>query len=235
MKYRSIFISDTHIGGEFCNSAKLLDFISNVECDYLYLVGDIIDGWALKRRFRWYPSHNIIVQKILRMSRKGADVIYCYGNHDFFLKSWENLEFGNIQIVRETIHTTAKGEKLMVLHGDQFDGFIASHKWMQQIGAVIYDLSLKLNVLSLLFHFSLSKFLKKHAKQAVSYINKYEAAVAEYCRINNCDGIVTGHIHNPSISKINGINYYNCGDWVEPGHNTVIVETIEGNIELLYL
>jgi len=234
MKVRTLFISDVHMGTGHCNHEKLLKLLSEVECEYLYLVGDIVDGWALQRRFKWHNNYNTIIQKILRMSRKGTQVVYLYGNHDDFLQSFDNFNFGeNIVIKREIGHITAKNQKLLILHGDQFDGIVSNHRWIQHIGAAIYDISLSLNVFFKIFKFSLSKFLKNKAKEAVNYIGSYENVVANYCKLNCYDGIVCGHIHVPIIKTIQNIEYYNIGDMLE--HNTVLVETLEGDIKLLQL
>lgn len=222
------------MGTEHCNHEKLLKLLSEVECEYLFLVGDIVDGWALQRRFKWHQNYNTIIQKILRMSRKGTQIVYLYGNHDDFLQSFDGFNFGeNIVIKREIGHITAKNQRLLILHGDQFDGIVSNHRWIQHIGAVIYDISLSLNVFFKIFKFSLSKFLKNKAKEAVKYIGSYESVVANYCKLNYYDGIVCGHIHAPVIKNIDDIKYYNIGDMLE--HNTVLVETLDGELKLINL
>jgi len=232
MKVRALFISDCHIGSDYCNHEKLLKLLSHIECEYLYIVGDFIDGWLLSRKFKWHSNYNTILQKILRLSRKGTKVYYIWGNHDDFVEPFTGVHFGdNIEVIRETIHVTLKKEKMVILHGDQFDGIITKNKWIQYIGAIIYDYSLAVNKLFRIFKFSFSNFLKQKAKKAVKYICNYETTVANYCRTNNCDSILCGHIHKPNIIDMNGIRYYNTGDWVES--NTFIIETTEGNIQLL--
>ncbi len=236
MKVRTLFISDTHIGNEFCNHQKLLTLISEIECEHIYLIGDIIDGWALKRKFKWHSNYNTIFQKILRLSRKGTKVTYLYGNHDDFLEHFDGLNFGdNITVAREINHITIDNRNLLIIHGDQFDGIITNNKWIQKIGAIIYDFSLATNKIFRLFKFSFSKFLKQRAKEAVKYIGNYEETVSNYCKLNGYDGVVTGHIHHPIIKQINDVTYYNTGDWLEPYHNTIIVEHYDGKLELLYL
>lgn len=232
MKVRALFISDCHIGSDHSNHEKILKLLSNIECEYLYIVGDFIDGWLLNRKFKWHNNYNTILQKILRMSRKGTRVYYVWGNHDDFVESFTGFHFGeNIEVIREIVHVTNKNEKILILHGDQFDGIITKNKWIQHVGAIIYDYSLAVNKLFRFFKFSFSNFLKQKTKEAIKYIGNYETTVVNYCKSNNCESILCGHIHKPNQEKINGINYYNTGDWVES--NTFIIETLEGDIKLL--
>lgn len=234
MKVRTLFISDCHLGSDYCNHDKLLKLLSEVECEYLYIVGDFIDGWLLKRRFKWNSNYNTILQKILRMSRKGTKVYYLWGNHDDFVEPFTGIHFGdNIEVMRETVHMTLRGEKILVLHGDQFDGIVSKNKWIQHIGTVIYDYSLAVNKLFRVFKFSFSNFLKQKAKEAVKYIGNYEMIVANYCKANNCNSILCGHIHKPESRIIDGVNYYNTGDFIE--NNSFIIETLEGDIKLIKL
>jgi len=231
MKVRTLFISDCHLGGEYCNHEKLLRLISEIECENLYIVGDFIDGWALTRKFRWHKNYNTILQKVLRMSRKGTNVVYIWGNHDDFIEPFTEVYFGdNIHVCRETSYITLKGEKILVIHGDQFDGIVTKNKWIQHIGSIIYDYSLAINKLFRVFKFSFSNFLKQKAKEAVKYIANYEKSVADYCKINGYNSVLCGHIHKPEIRLIDGIQYINTGDWVES--NSFVVETLDGNIEL---
>lgn len=232
LKVRSLFISDCHLGNDYSSSKEVLELLKNVECEFLFIVGDFIDGWSLKRNFNWKDENNTILQKILRLSRKGTQVFYVWGNHDDFLEKYDNIDLGNnIHILRETSHVTLKNEKILIIHGDQFDGFISKNKWLQKIGSVLYDYSLYINRFFRIFKFSFSKFLKNKAKEAVKYISNYEITVANYCEKNEYDSVICGHIHKPEIKKINNVTYYNCGDWIE--HNTYIIEDIEGNIKLL--
>lgn len=232
MKIRSLFISDCHLGSEYCNHENLLKLLSETECGYLYIVGDFIDGWVLRRKFKWNNNYNTILQKILRMSRKGTQVYYIWGNHDDFIEPFNEIHFGDrIQILRETYHITLKNEKILIIHGDQFDGIVTKNKWIQHIGSIIYDYSLAVNKLFRIFKFSFSNFLKQKAKEAVKYISSYEETVVNYCKTNGYNSILCGHIHKPEINTIDGIKYYNTGDWVES--NTFIVETLEGEIKLI--
>lgn len=232
MKIRSLFISDCHLGCDHCNAEKILHLISLTECNYLYIVGDFVDGWALKRKFKWKNEYNTILQKILRMSRKGVNVKYLWGNHDDFMEPFNLHSFGNnFLISREAYHETLKGEKIIIIHGDQFDGIISKNKWLQKIGAVLYEYSLILNKIFRFFKFSLSNFLKQKAKEAVKYINNYEKAVVEYCKKRNCKIILCGHIHKAEDKVIEGVRYINTGDWVES--NTFVIETLEGKLVLM--
>jgi UDP-2,3-diacylglucosamine pyrophosphatase LpxH len=186
----------------------------------------------LSRKLKWNSNYNTILQKILRMSRKGTQVYYVWGNHDDFIEPFTGIYFGdNVQIVRETSHVTLNNEKILIIHGDQFDGIVTKNKWIQHIGSVIYDYSLAVNKLFRVFKFSFSNFLKQKAKEAVKYISNYEQTVVNYCKNSNHDSILCGHIHKPECNFIDGINYYNTGDWIE--NNTFIVETTDGKIELI--
>jgi len=234
MKVRTLFISDTHIGSEFCNHEKLLKLLSETECEYLYIIGDFVDGWALKRRFKWHNNYNVIFQKILRMSRKGTVVTYLWGNHDDFMEPFTDIHFGdNILITRETIHTTADNKRYLIMHGDQFDGIVTKNKWIQKIGAIIYDFSLGINKLFRIFKFSFSNFLKQKAKEAVKYIGNYEGTLSEYCKLNKYDGVICGHIHAPTDKQMNNIRYINTGDFVES--LTAVIETEDGTLKLIKL
>ena len=174
-KVDALLISDIHLGSKGCNAEKLLDVLKEYEPKELIIVGDFIDGWILSRKFKWHSNYNTILQKILRMSRKGTQVYYCWGNHDDFLEPFNDIYFGdNIQVVRETSHTTLKNERILIIHGDQFDGLVTKNKWIQHIGSVIYDYSLSVNKLFRVFKFSFSNFLKQKAKEAVKYISNYE-------------------------------------------------------------
>lgn len=232
MKVRSLFISDCHLGCDHVNSDKLLNLISSIECKYLYINGDFIDGWALKRRFRWKNEYNTILQKILRMSRKGVNVTYLWGNHDDFMQPFDAHYFGNnFFISREAVHETLTGEKIIIMHGDQFDGIISKSKWLQKIGSVLYEYSLVLNKVFRYFKFSLSNFLKQKAKEAVKYIGSYENAVVNYCNKKNYKTIICGHIHKAEDKMMQNVRYINTGDWVES--NTFVVETLEGKLKLI--
>lgn len=236
--YRAIFISDTHLGTPGCQAEALLEFLRRTESDYLYLVGDIVDGWQLKRRWYWHQSHNDVIQKVLRKARKGTQVIYIPGNHDEAARHFVGVAFGGIAIVEEAVHVTVDGRRLLVTHGDLFDGVVQCAKWLAVLGDVLYTFTLKLNqhvnaVRARLGmrYWSLSQFLKHKVKNAVSYITAFEAAVAHEAKRRGLHGVVCGHIHKAEIREIDGTLYCNDGDWVES--LTALAETLEGELVIL--
>jgi UDP-2,3-diacylglucosamine pyrophosphatase LpxH len=238
-RYRAIWISDLHLGTPGCQAVKLLDFLKHTESTYLYLVGDIVDGWALRRRWFWHQSHNDVVQKILRKSRKGTFVTYIAGNHDEVARNFLGLAFGGIAIEDEVVHITERGKRLLVLHGDRFDGVIQCAKWLAYLGDQAYTVTLKLNQWfnwarrhAGLPYWSLSQYLKQRVKNAVSYITSFEDALAREAKARNFDGVVCGHIHQPEIREIDGVTYCNDGDWVES--LSALVETMDGELKLVY-
>ena len=239
LKYRTIFISDFHLGSKGCQSSMLLDFLRNTRSDYLYLVGDIIDGWRLKNKWFWPQEHNDVVQKILRKARHGTKVYYVSGNHDELVRKFVPINLGEVNIVNEVIHITADNKKLLILHGDKFDAIIRVAPWLAHLGDYAYDFALWINVTlnkirkTLGYkYWSLSKFLKLKVKKAVSYINRYEEVVANYAYKKNMDGVVCGHIHHASDKIIGDVHYYNDGDWVE--NCSALVEHFDGKLELIY-
>ena len=239
LKYRTIFISDFHLGSKGCQSSMLLDFLRNTRSDYLYLVGDIIDGWRLKNKWFWPQEHNDVVQKILRKARHGTKVYYVSGNHDELVRKFVPINLGEVNIVNETIHITADNKKLLILHGDKFDAIIRVAPWLAHLGDYAYDFALWTNVTLNKIrkrlgykYWSLSKFLKLKVKKAVSYINRYEEVVANYAFKKNMNGVVCGHIHHASDRIIGDVHYYNDGDWVE--NCSALVEHFDGKLELIY-
>ena len=238
-RFRAIFISDTHLGTSGCQAARLLDFLRRTESDYLYLVGDIVDGWQLRRRWYWHQTHNDVVQKVLRKARKGTEVVYIPGNHDEAARHFLDVAFGGIAIRKEAVHRTAKGLRLLVVHGDFFDGVVQYAKWLAHLGDMLYTLSLRLNhsVNALrarlgLPYWSLAQFLKHKVKNAVSYITAFEEALAAEARRRNFDGVVCGHIHKAEIRRIGDMLYCNDGDWVES--LTALVEDEEGELKIVH-
>ena len=235
---RAIFISDIHLGTAGCQAHALLDFLRVMRCDYLYLVGDIVDGWQLKRRWFWPQAHNDVVQKVLRAARKGTRVIFVPGNHDEFARRYDGHEFGGITVMHECVHVTADGKKLWVTHGDLFDGVIQCAKWLAYLGDQAYEFTLRLNsTLNNLRgrlglpYWSLSQYLKHKVKRAVSYVSDFEAAVAHEAKRRGLDGVVCGHIHRAEMREIDGVIYCNDGDWVES--LTALVEHNDGRLELI--
>jgi UDP-2,3-diacylglucosamine pyrophosphatase LpxH len=235
---RTAWISDLHLGTPGCQAQALLEFLRQLECETLFLVGDIIDGWQLRRSWYWPQAHNDVVQKLLRKARKGTRVIFVPGNHDEFARKYADHNFGGIDVVDEWIHETADGRRLWVTHGDLFDGVIQCAKWLALVGDNLYEFTLRLNR-SLnsvrarlgLPYWSLSKYLKRKVKRAVSYVGDFEAAVAREANRRGAHGVVCGHIHHAEMREINGILYANDGDWVES--LTALVEHADGRLELL--
>ena len=237
LAYRTVFISDFHLGTPGCNADLLLDFLKSIECDTLYLVGDIVDGWQLKKGFYWPPRHNDVIRAILKMAKHGTQVIYIPGNHDDFLRGYTSLAFGGVEFAQEAIHETADGRRLLVLHGDEFDGVVLYARWLAFLGDHAYTLLLKLNRLvnfgRRLFglpYWSLSAH-KKRVKNAVQYVCSFETAVAQAAAERGACGVVCGHIHSASIEQIGPVTYYNDGDWVESC--TALVEDYDGQLSIL--
>jgi UDP-2,3-diacylglucosamine pyrophosphatase LpxH len=236
--YRTIWLSDIHLGTRGCKADFLLDFLRQHESEYLYLVGDIIDGWQLKRSWFWPQSHNDVVQKILRRVRKGEKVFYIPGNHDEGFRAYAEMQFGGITVLRESVHETLRGRKLWVMHGDQFDGVMQYAPWLAFLGDWAYNRALSLNHFFNLVrrklgypYWSLSAYLKHKVKNAVNFISAFEHSVAEEARRRGMDGVVCGHIHHAEIRDINGILYCNDGDWVESC--TALVEDWQGDLHII--
>ena len=235
---RTVWISDIHLGTPGCQAQALLDFLRDTHCETLYLVGDIIDGWQLRRNWYWPQEHNDVVQKILRKARKGTRVVFVPGNHDEFARKYVLHNFGGVDVVEDCVHTLADGRRLWVTHGDLFDGVIQCAKWLAYAGDMAYEFILKVNrrfnVLRAhlgLPYWSLSKYLKLKVKRAVSYVSDFETAVAHEARRRGLDGVVCGHIHHAEMRQIEGVLYCNDGDWVES--LTALVEHHDGRLEIL--
>jgi UDP-2,3-diacylglucosamine pyrophosphatase LpxH len=237
-RYRTVFISDIHLGTRGCQAELLLDFIRSVECDTLYLVGDIIDGWKLKSGWYWPQAHNDVVQKILRMARKGVRVIYVPGNHDEGVRDFCGVHFGGVVVARDAIHETADGRRFLVVHGDEFDGVVQQARWLALLGDWAYRFVLALNTWFNLArrrlgfgYWSLSAYLKVRVKNAVAFIDAFEQALADEARRRGVDGVICGHIHKAEMRDIGGVAYINDGDWVESC--TALVEHPDGRLEIL--
>jgi UDP-2,3-diacylglucosamine pyrophosphatase LpxH len=238
-RYRAIFISDIHLGTRGCQADMLLHFLKHTESEYLYLVGDIIDGWRLRRSWYWQQSHNDVIQKVLRKARKGTKVIYIPGNHDEMARAYVDLHFGGVAVLMEAVHTNADGRRFLVLHGDHFDGIVKYAKWLAHLGDWAYNVALTLNIWFNWVrnhlgypYWSLSAYLKHRVKNAVEYISSYEVAVADEARRRHADGVICGHIHHAEIRTIDGIEYCNDGDWVESC--TALVEHADGRLEIIH-
>jgi UDP-2,3-diacylglucosamine pyrophosphatase LpxH len=237
-RYRTIWLSDIHLGTRGCKAEFLLDFLRCNESETLYLVGDIIDGWRLRRSWYWAQSHNDVVQKILRKARKGTHVAYIPGNHDEWLRDYTGLEFGGIALHDEVVHVTADGKRLLIIHGDAYDGIVKYARWLALLGDWAYTLALWVNN-----HFnhirrklgypywSLSAYLKGKVKNAVEYVGNFAEAVADEARRRGLDGVVCGHIHSAEIRQLGDMLYCNDGDWVESC--TALVEHWDGQLEII--
>lgn len=239
LRYRSVFISDIHLGTRSARTGALLDFLKHTECDTLYLVGDIIDFWKVRRGPNWSQSHNDCIQKVLRKARKGTRIVYIPGNHDEGLRDYCGQNFGAVEIVRDCMHTGADGRRYLVMHGDEFDIVVRYAKWLAFLGDRSYEIALwantPLNFLRRhlgLGYWSLSAFLKRRVKGAVNFIGEFENALSDVARQRDAHGIICGHIHTAADRVIDGIRYLNCGDWVESC--TAIVETHAGEMRLLH-
>jgi UDP-2,3-diacylglucosamine pyrophosphatase LpxH len=238
-RYRAIWISDVHLGTRGCKAAFLLDFLRHTDSEFLYLVGDIVDGWRLRRSWYWQQLHNDVIQKLLRKARKGTKVVYVPGNHDEMLRDYLDLHFGGVFVTGEAMHQTAAGKRLLILHGDEFDGVVRYARWLAFLGDRAYSIALVLNHwfnkvrLRLGYpYWSLSAFLKHKVKNAVNYIGDFEKAVAAEAKRRGADGVVCGHIHKAEMREIDGILYCNDGDWVESC--TALVEDDTGRLEILH-
>jgi UDP-2,3-diacylglucosamine pyrophosphatase LpxH len=237
-RLRAVFVSDIHLGTPGCQAVALLDFLKHHPSEQLYLVGDIVDGWQLRRRWYWPQAHNDVVQKLLRRARKGCRIVYVPGNHDEFARQFAGHGFGGIEVVQEAVHVTADGRRLWVLHGDAFDGVIQCAKWLAYVGDNLYEFTLRLNRhlnhlrgrLGLPY-WSLSQYLKHKVKRALNYVTSFEEAVAHEARRRGHQGVVCGHIHRAEMREIDGVLYCNDGDWVES--RTALVEHFDGRLELV--
>ncbi|QNA84976.1 UDP-2,3-diacylglucosamine diphosphatase [Sphingomonas sp. So64.6b] len=238
-QYRTIWISDVHLGTRGCNAAMLIDFLDHVDSETMYLVGDIIDGWRLKKKFYWPSAHNDIVWRLFKRAKRGTRMIYIPGNHDEVFRQFSGLDFGGVSIRRKAIHETADGRRLLVLHGDEFDAITLTHRWLAHVGDVAYEFMMALNRWVNAYrrffdlpYWSLSKHAKAKVKNAVEFISNYEEVVAQAAGSRGVDGVVCGHIHTAEFRDIGGVEYYNDGDWVEGC--TALVEHFDGRMELLH-
>ncbi|MFN3423380.1 MAG: UDP-2,3-diacylglucosamine diphosphatase [Novosphingobium meiothermophilum] len=237
-KYRTIWISDVHLGTRGCNASMLLDFLSSIECETLYLVGDIVDGWRLSKGWYWPDEHNEVVRRVLKMAHRGTRVILIAGNHDEMLRPYAGMSFGGVELALDMIHETADGRRLLVTHGDGFDGVVLYARWLAFLGDKAYSLLLRANVWVNMIrrqfkrpYWSLSAYLKKRVKNAVQFVCDFEEAVAHAARDLGVDGVVCGHIHCAEIRQIGDITYYNDGDWVESC--TALAEDHQGHMSII--
>ena len=236
-RVRTAWISDVHLGTRASGAARLLDFLREYDFERLYIVGDLIDIWQMRRSRYWPQQHNDIIQKILRKARKGTRVIYIPGNHDEMISSFYGA-YGDITIQKHAIHRTADGRRILVIHGHELDTVVQNVKWLAFLGDAGYQFLLSLNPLINFFrrrfglgYWSLSAYVKQQVKDAVSFIGKFEAAVVKYAERYRVDGVLCGHIHSAAIRKFGNVTYYNCGDWVETC--SALIEHFDGRIEIV--
>ena len=229
-KVRTVWISDVHLGTRGCNAEMLVDFLRSIECETLYLVGDIIDGWRLRKGWYWPDAHNEVIRRILKMAHRGTRVVFVAGNHDEMLRDYAGFTFGGVELVLEAVHETADGRRLLVTHGDSFDGVVLYAKWL----ALLLRTNFLVNAVRRQFkmpYWSLSAHLKKRVKNAVQFVCAFEEAVARETAERGLDGVVCGHIHSAEIRQIGDIIYHNDGDWVESC--TALTEDFSGRIEIV--
>lgn len=238
LNFRAIFISDIHLGTRRAQTSALLEFLRETKCQQLYLVGDLIDSWALKKSWHWDQFHNDVIQKLLRKARKGTKVVYIPGNHDENFRDFVNLRFGRVAVLQDTVHVSATGKRYLVLHGDKFDGVIYYAPWLAKLGDTAYEWSMSLNSAVNkarrrlgMPYWSLSAFLKFKVKKAVEFVSRFEEAVVREAMTRGCQGVICGHIHTPDDRMIDSIHYLNDGDWVESC--TALVEHHDGRFEII--
>ncbi len=238
MQHRTLFLSDVHLGSPGCQAEMLLDFLEQNRADTIYLVGDIIDAWRLKRSWFWPKSHDDVVQALLTRAREGARIYYIPGNHDEALRGYLGTHFSGVEVVNTATHVTADGRRFFITHGDQFDSIVVNARWLAHVGDRAYELArwltIWLNRIKKLWggqYWSLANWAKQQVKQAVNFISEYERVLTSEARRKNFDGIVCGHIHSACIRKIDGLDYVNTGDWVESC--TAVVEAMDGSLILV--
>ena len=237
---RSIFLSDIHLGTKVCQANRLLEFLKEYSAENIFLLGDIVDLWAMKRgAVHWSPDQNTVVQKLLRRARHGDKIFFVPGNHDEAIREYVGTSFGDVVVVHEIIHTAADGRRYLLLHGDEFDQVTRHHRWVAILGDKSYDMLVNLNIyLSWLRrtfrrtgYWSLAGYAKRKIKTAVSFIFSFEDSVIRHVRERKLDGAICGHIHWPMIKEVDGLSYLNCGDWVDSC--SAIVEHFDGRMELI--
>lgn len=237
-RLRSVFVSDVHMGLPTSRADLLAEFLTDLECDHLYLVGDVIDGWRLRKTWHWTPDFDAVLRAIFDLARRGKQVIFIPGNHDEMFREWIGLEVAGVTLAAEAVHEAADGRRFLVMHGDEFDGVIRHAKFLAHLGDWAYGVALHLSRwLNLLrrrlgySYWSLSKWLKQQVKEAVKTMDRFEAALTGEARRRGLDGVICGHIHHAEIQMVGGILYMNAGDWVESC--TALVEHADGRFELL--
>ena len=238
-KFRTLFISDVHLGSRAAKADFLIDFLRHHEAGTIYLVGDIVDGWRLRRSWHWPQTHNDVVQKLLRQARKGASITYIAGNHDEFLRMFQGVHFGGIVVADRAVHVAADGKRFLIIHGDQFDTVVMNVRWLAYLGDRAYELAMLTNRLIArvrrlfgLPYWSFSSWAKLTVKQAVNFIGAFQDVLTEEARRSEVDGVICGHIHHAAIETFGDISYINTGDWVESC--TAVVEHFDGRMEIVH-
>lgn len=239
-RVRSIFLSDIHLGTRACQAERLVEFLREHAAEHIFLIGDIVDFWAMSRSICWKPSHNTVVQKLLRRARRGERVVLIPGNHDEALRDYCGVVFGDIEVASELVHETADGKRFLLIHGDQFDQVTRHHRWVAMLGDRAYDLLVRLNCwfswgrrkLGISGYWSLAGYAKRKVKTALNFIFDFEESAVHQARERGLDGVICGHIHWATIREIDGLQYVNCGDWVDSC--TAIVEHFDGRLELIH-
>ena len=239
VKVRSIFISDVHLGTRACQASRLLDFLREHEASNVFLIGDIIDFWAMRRTIHWSAAQNTVVQKLLRRARHGERIVFIPGNHDEALREYDETIFGDIEVRREHVHETADGRRFLLIHGDEYDQVTRHHRWVALLGDQAYELLVKLNgllswvrrKLGIAGYWSLAGYAKRHVKTALQFIFDFEASIIHAARQRDLHGVICGHIHYAALREVDGLTYANCGDWVDSC--TAIIEHLDGRLELV--
>jgi UDP-2,3-diacylglucosamine pyrophosphatase LpxH len=237
-RFRTLFLSDVHLGTRGCQAERLLDFLRWHDADTYYLVGDIVDGWQLKSNWHWPQPHNDVVQKLLRKARKGARMVYVPGNHDEFLRDYYGTHFGGIEVAEHVVHVAPDGRRYLVIHGDLFDLVVTQARWLALLGDKAYEFAIMANRVfnavrrRLGFgYWSLSQWAKLKVKNAVNHIGEFEKTLVDAAHRHGADGVICGHIHCAAVHDQFGIRYINCGDWVESC--TAIAEHADGRFEII--
>lgn len=235
---RALFLSDLHLGTKGAQAERVLDFLNRVEADAIYLVGDIIDGWRLRRKWFWPQSHNDVAQAILRRARDGVRIVYLPGNHDEVMRDFFGIHFGGIEVIDEVVHEAADGKRYLVIHGDQFDMVVRHARWLAFLGDIGYRTAMWANVYVNLVrrrlgfsYWSLSAWLKGRVKTAVNYVGEFEKALVDAANQAGADGVICGHIHTAAMADMDGTAYVNTGDWVESC--TAVIENADGTFEIV--
>ncbi|MFA7231478.1 MAG: UDP-2,3-diacylglucosamine diphosphatase [Victivallaceae bacterium] len=240
-KYKTLFLSDIHLGTKYCHSEKLLEFLKTINVEKIYLIGDIVDLSAIRRKFYWDSTHNALIRKFFKLVKNGVEIIYIPGNHDIEIRDFDGMDFSGIKIVKESIHETADAKRFLVMHGDKFDGIMSEKlSFLYALGDRGYDLALFLNRILNIFirpfgiHWSLSKYLKTKVKNVVKFVNDYENLLLHEARNHpDISGIICGHIHTPELKNVDGIVYANCGCWTE--YCSAIAEAHDGSLSMINL